>query len=238
MQRPRRSFFTPPKETIRINEHIRTSEVRVVDSDGTAIGIVPIQQALEKARERGLDLVEVSPTAAPPVCRIMDFGKYKYEIQKKQKVSKAKQHIIKIKEIKFHPKTGENDYNYRLVQAKEFLEKGFKVKATVVFRGREMAHIDYGSRWLRKMAEDLEGVGVPESNSVQEGRNVTMIFVQAKGVGTGTAKQAPKTRKSEGESAEPKTAKVEKPESAAGKNEKTDAPQDANTTSPAVSETN
>lgn len=216
MQRPRRSFFTPPKETIRINENIRAPEIRVVDADGTALGIVSVPQALEKARERGLDLVEVSPTATPPVCRIMDFGKYKFEIQKKQKASKAKQHVIKIKEIKFHPKTGENDYNYRLVQAKEFLEKGFKVKATVVFRGREMAHIEYGSRWLKKMAEDLEGVGVPETNSIQEGRNVTMIFVQAKGTGKSAA---PKAKKNE-------------------KSDKSEKPQDATTTSPAVTETN
>ncbi|HLU70193.1 MAG TPA: translation initiation factor IF-3 [Fibrobacteria bacterium] len=216
MQRPRRSFFTPPKETIRINENIRAPEIRVVDADGTALGIISVPQALEKARERGLDLVEVSPTAAPPVCRIMDFGKYKFEIQKKQKASKAKQHVIKIKEIKFHPKTGENDYNYRLVQAKEFLEKGYKVKATVVFRGREMAHIEYGSRWLKKMAEDLEGVGVPETNSIQEGRNVTMIFVQAKGTGKQAAPKAKKTEKTE----------------------KTEKPQDANTTPSAATETN
>jgi translation initiation factor IF-3 len=224
LQRPRRSFFTPPKETIRINEYIRVPEIRVVDADGSPLGIIPVQQALEKARERGLDLVEVSPTAAPPVCRIMDFGKYKYEIQKKQKVSKAKQHIIKIKEIKFHPKTGENDYNYRLVQAKEFLEKGFKVKATVVFRGREMAHIEYGSRWLKKMAEDLAGVGTAESNSVQEGRNVTMIFVQAKGA----IKQVPKVKKPDGETAEAKTPKAEK-------SEKIEKPQAA-TTAPAATE--
>ena len=151
-----------------------------MDEDGSPLGILPIHAALAKAQERLLDLVEVSPTAAPPVCRIMDFGKYKYEIQKKQKVSKAKQHVIKIKEIKFHPKTGENDYNYRLVQAKEFLEKGYKVKATVVFRGREMAHIEYGSRWLKKMVVGLEGVGVAETNSIQEGRNVTMIFAPVK----------------------------------------------------------
>lgn len=182
MQRPRRSFFVPPKETIRINEYIRVPEIRVIDADGTQLGIIPVHQALEKARERGLDLVEVSPTAVPPVCRIMDFGKYKFEIQKKNKISKAKQHVIKIKELKFHPKTGENDYNYRLVQAKEFLEKGYKVKATVVFRGREMAHLEYGSRWLKKMTDDLEGVGTVETNSVQEGRNVTMIFAPAKTV--------------------------------------------------------
>ncbi len=110
----------------------------------------------------------------------MDYGKYKYETSKKTKASKAKQHIIKVKEIKFHPKTGENDYNYRLVQGKEFLEKGFKVKATVVFRGREMAHLDYGRRWLTKMTEDLQGFGVAEGNSVQEGRNMTMIFAPDK----------------------------------------------------------
>lgn len=176
----RRPFFIPPKETIRINEHIRVSEVRVVDYDGNPLGILSVPQAMEKAKERGLDLVEVAPNAAPPVCRIMDFGKYKYEIAKKQKVSKAKQHIIKVKEIKFHPKTGENDYNYRLVQAKEFLKKGFKVKATVVFRGREMAHMEYGARWLKKMTADLDGLGVAETNAMVEGRNVTVVFAPSK----------------------------------------------------------
>lgn len=176
----RRPFFQPPKETIRINEHIRTYEVRVIDADGKQLGVLTVPAALERAKERGLDLVEVSPTAQPPVCRIMDFGKYKYEISKKQKASKAKQHVIKVKEIKFHPKTGENDYNYRLVQAKEFLEKGYKVKATVVFRGREMAHMEFGSRWLKKMAVDLAGVGAAETGSIQEGRNVTTIFAPVK----------------------------------------------------------
>jgi len=176
----RRPFFIPPKETIRINEFIRVSEVRAVDFDGTQLGVISTFQAMEKAKERGLDLVEVSPNSAPPVCRIMDFGKYKYEIAKKQKASKAKQHIIKVKEIKFHPKTGENDYNYRLVQAKEFLDKGFKVKATVVFRGREMAHLDYGARWLKKMTVDLDGLGAAETNTMVEGRNATVIFAPSK----------------------------------------------------------
>ena len=176
----RRPFFSAPKETIRINEHIRTYEVRVIDADGKQLGVLTVPTAIERAKEKGLDLVEVSPTAQPPVCRIMDFGKYKYEISKKAKASKAKQHVIKVKEIKFHPKTGENDYNYRLVQAKEFLEKGFKVKATVVFRGREMAHMEFGSRWLRKMTVDLSGVGQAETGSIQEGRNVTTIFAPVK----------------------------------------------------------
>jgi translation initiation factor IF-3 len=176
----RRQFFTAPKETIRINEHIRTYEIRAIDADGKQLGVISVAQAIERAREQALDLVEVSPNANPPVCRIMDFGKYKYEISKKLKVSKAKQHIIKIKEIKFHPKTGENDYNYRLVQAKEFLEKGFNVKATVVFRGREMAHIDYGARWLKKLTEDLDGLAHNETGNTQEGRMVTSIFAPLK----------------------------------------------------------
>ena len=176
----RRPFLGPPKETIRINEHIRTYEVRVIDADGKQLGVLTVPAAIEKARERQLDLVEVSPTAQPPVCRIMDFGKYKYEISKKAKASKAKQHVIKVKEIKFHPKTGENDYNYRLVQAKEFLDKGYKVKATVVFRGREMAHMEFGSRWLKKMTADLAGLAQPETGSLVEGRNVTTIFAPVK----------------------------------------------------------
>ena len=154
--------------------------MRVIGSGGEQLGIIPVDQALAKAREEGLDLVEVAPNERPSVCRIMDFGKYKYEISKKQKASKAKQHVIKVKEIKFHPKTGENDYNYRLVQAKEFLDKGYKVKATVVFRGREMAHMEFGSRWLKKMAVDLDGVGQAETGSIQEGRNVTTIFAPVK----------------------------------------------------------
>jgi translation initiation factor IF-3 len=190
----RRPFFSAPKETIRINEHIRTYEVRVIDADGKQLGVLTVPVALEKARERQLDLVEVSPTAQPPVCRIMDFGKYKYEISKKAKASKAKQHIIKVKEIKFHPKTGENDYNYRLVQAKEFLEKGYKVKATVVFRGREMAHMEFGSRWLKKMTKDLDGVGAAETGSIQEGRNVTTIFAPVKH----HVQPVPKPKKPEG----------------------------------------
>ncbi len=178
----RRPFVPPAKDNlnIRINEMIRVREVRVIDHDGKQLGVLPVPVAIEKAKERLLDLVEVSPTAAPPVCRIMDYGKYKYEISKKAKASKAKQHVIKVKEIKFHPKTGENDYNYRLTQAKEFLEKGFKVKATVVFRGREMAHMEYGSRWLVKMGTDLEGFGVAETSSQVEGRNMTLIFGPSK----------------------------------------------------------
>jgi translation initiation factor IF-3 len=217
----RRPFFSAPKETIRINEHIRTYEVRVIDADGKQLGVLTVPAAMEKAKERQLDLVEVSPTAQPPVCRIMDFGKYKYEISKKAKASKAKQHIIKVKEIKFHPKTGENDYNYRLVQAKEFLDKGFKVKATVVFRGREMAHMEFGSRWLKKMAVDLVGIGLAETGSIQEGRNVTTIFAPVKHHVPAVAKpKAPGEPKSAGVAevagvgSEAKSPEISAPESA------------------------
>jgi translation initiation factor IF-3 len=200
----RRPFFRPPqKDTTRINEHIRSYEIRVIDHDGKQLGILTVPQAMEKARERGLDLVEVAGTANPPVCRIMDFGKYKYEVSKKQKASKAKQHIIKVKEIKFHPKTGENDYNYRLEQAKEFLEKGFKVKATVTFRGREMAHLDYGARWLRRMAKDLDGLGLAEGGNTQEGRNVTIIFAPLKSALQKVMKKAEDAAKGETPAAAP-----------------------------------
>jgi translation initiation factor IF-3 len=156
------------------------AEVRVIGAEGNQLGIIPTSIALAKAREAGLDLVEVSPTAVPPVCRIIDYGKYKFEAQKKLKAAKAKQHVIKVKEIKLHPKTSENDYNYRLVQAKEFLEKGFKVRATVVFKGREMVHQEYGGRWLIKLAKDLEGLGLSDGGSHMEGRNMSLIFSPVK----------------------------------------------------------
>ncbi len=200
----RRPFFRPPqKDTTRINEHIRAYEIRVIDHDGKQLGVLTVPAALEKARERGLDLVEVSGAANPPVCRIMDFGKYKYEVSKKQKASKAKQHIIKVKEIKFHPKTGENDYIYRLEQAKEFLDKGFKVKATVTFRGREMAHLDYGARWLKRMAKDLDGLGLAEGGNTQEGRNVTTIFAPLKGAQQQKVKKLEESAKAASQGAVP-----------------------------------
>lgn len=120
------------EDNTRINELIRCPEVRLIDAEGGQVGVVTVPKAIAMAKDVGLDLVEVSPNAKPPVCRIMDYGKYKFELAKKAKQAKAKQHVIKIKEIKLHPKTDKNDYNYRVKHAIEFLEKGFKVKVTLI----------------------------------------------------------------------------------------------------------
>jgi translation initiation factor IF-3 len=172
-----------------VNEYIlrNTETVRVIGHDGQQIGILRTSEALSKAKSLGLDLVEVSPNAKPPVCRVMDYGRYKYEEAKKNKASKAKQHVVKTKEIKLHPKTDINDYTYRLERGKTFLAKGYKLKATVVFRGREMAHMEYGGRWLKQMEEDLKGISHVDSPIKQEGRNMSIIFSPLK-VGSKQAK--------------------------------------------------
>ena len=168
--------------SIRVNERIlyNTSKVRVIGPNGEQLGIFSASEALAKAREVGLDLVEVSPSANPPVCRILDYGKYKYEEAKKNKAAKAKQHVIKTKEIKFHPKTDVNDYSYRLERGKEFIAKGYKLKATVVFRGRELDHMEYGSRWLKQMVKDLKDIAETEEPIKREGRNMSTIFAPVK----------------------------------------------------------
>jgi len=167
---------------IRVNERIlyNTEEVRVIGAEGEQLGVMKTRDAIRKAKDTGHELVEVSPNTKPPVCRILDYGKYKYNEAKKAKAAKAKQHVVKLKEIKFHPKTDVNDYSYRLERGKEFLKKGYKLKATVVFRGRELAHVEYGSRWLKQMEVDLQGIGDIESPLKQEGRNFSITFGPAK----------------------------------------------------------
>ncbi len=171
------SFEMPSTENrIRVNDMIRIPEVRLVGADAQQIGVVPTHIAKQMAQEQGLDLVEVAPMARPPVCRIMDFGKYRFEIAKKDKASKAKQHIVKVKEIKFHPRTDDNDYAYRVKHAIEFLEKGWKVKASVLFRGREMAHMDYGRRLLDQMVKDLSEIAIVEQAPSMEGRTLGLLL--------------------------------------------------------------
>lgn len=167
---------------VRVGERIlyNTFEVRVIDFDGSQLGIMKTRDALERAKETGYDLVEVSPTAKPPVCKIIDYGKYKYEEEKKKKLAKSKQQVIKVKEIKLHPKTDEHDYKYRLENGKKFLSKGHKLKVTVTFKGRELTHIEYGSRWLVQMEEDLNGIATTESPITKEGRNMSVIFAPVK----------------------------------------------------------
>jgi translation initiation factor IF-3 len=151
-------------------------EVRVIADDGAQLGILPIFDAVKAAEERGLDLVEVAPLAEPPVCKIMDFGKYKYEQAKKAHESKKHQKVIQLKEIKMRPGTDVHDYTFKLNNAKRFLDEGNKVKVTVVFRGREMAHTELGSALLSKVVADMQDVGNIEQMPKQEGRALSMVI--------------------------------------------------------------
>lgn len=164
----------------RVNEAIRIPKVRVIDEDGEQLGVLDSREALEIARERGLDLVEVAPNAAPPVCRIMDYGRFKYEESKKAKRAKAKQHVQRVKMIKFRPKTDDHDYNFKKKHILEFLEAGDKVKVVVMFRGREMVHVDYGQRIVERLLEDLQEVALLDDEPRLEGRNLSLMLSPAK----------------------------------------------------------
>jgi translation initiation factor IF-3 len=164
------------KITTRINFMIKVKEVRVISADGEQLGILDTREAVKKAEELGLDLVEVAPTAKPPVCRIMDFGKYKYELAKKAHDSKKHQSVILVKEIKLRPRTDEHDINFKTNNIKRFLEDGNKVKVTVMFRGREMAHTSYGRAVLDRIVGELQNEAAVESPPRMEGRNMTMLL--------------------------------------------------------------
>lgn len=147
----------------------------MIDEDGSQVGITPIEEALRIAEERGLDLVEIAPSANPPVCRIMDYGKFKYEESKKAKKALKKQHLIQVKEIKLRPKTEEHDFQFKLRHAKKFLEERHKVKFTLIFRGRELQHKDRGELLLEKVVEEIKEVGFVENGPKLEGKNMIMI---------------------------------------------------------------
>ena len=144
---------------MRVNERIRVREIRVIDDTGQQLGIMPPPQALAIAKQKGLDLVEISPTAVPPVCRIMDFGKYQYQEQKRAREARKHQKVIEVKEIKFRPKVDEHDYQFKKKHIERFLEEGDKVKATIFFRGREMAHPEIGRRILERLVAGAGGGG-------------------------------------------------------------------------------
>lgn len=148
----------------------------MINSDGEQLGVMATDKAMEIADQQGLDLVEVSPTANPPVCRIVDYGKYKYEKNKRLKQSKKKQHTIQVKELKLRPKTEEHDYQFKKKHAEEFLEKGFKVKFTIIFRGRELDHREMGGRILNRLKEELADIAVVERGAQFEGRLMTMFL--------------------------------------------------------------
>ncbi len=161
---------------VRRNEEIDVSEVRVIGSDGEQQGLMPIADAIEVAKLEGLDLVEVAPTAEPPVCRIMDFGKYLFEQNKKAQSAKRKQKHVHVKEIKFRPGTDEGDYQIKLRKLVEFLEYGDKTKITLRFRGREMAHQELGANLLARVRKDLDEYGVIEQMPQMEGRQMIMVM--------------------------------------------------------------
>jgi translation initiation factor IF-3 len=174
-QKEERSIATTKE--IRVNDRIRIPSVRVIGPDGEQVGILSIRDALAYAQERNLDLVEVSPTSKPPVCRVMDFGKYKYEQNKKAQKARKKQHVTHLKEVKLRPKIEEHDYNFKIDHGRKFLEEHDKVKFTVMFRGREMAHPQAGHRLLEKVVRDLEAVGQVEIPARMEGRSMTLLMV-------------------------------------------------------------
>jgi translation initiation factor IF-3 len=161
---------------IRVNEYIRVPEVRLIGDDGNQIGIVPTRQAQEIANEKGLDLVEVSPNSKPPVCKIMDFGKYKYQLEISEKLKKKKQTHIVVKEIKLRPKIDTNDLNTKKRQIEKFLKHGNKVKITVMFRGREIVHKQLGMNILEKLMEELEDKAIIELRPKLEGYNMIMVL--------------------------------------------------------------
>jgi translation initiation factor IF-3 len=168
------------KDSTHVNEEIRVPRVRVISSNGESLGILAIAEARERAVYEGLDLVEVAPNADPPVCRIMDYGKFKYEKSKKQKEARKKQHVSHLKEIKMHPKIEEHDYHFKMDHARKFLFRGDRVKATIVFRGREIAHLDFGKRLLERFEADVTDLCLIEMSGKMEGRNMISMFVPDK----------------------------------------------------------
>jgi translation initiation factor IF-3 len=180
---PRRFDRRPPeRDTTKINERIRVPEVRLIDDEGNQIGVLKTPDALKFAQERELDLVEVAPEARPPVCRVLDYSKYKYEQAQKVKQARKHQQQITVREIKFRPKIAEHDYDTKKHHVARFLKHKDKVKVTIMFRGREVTHPERGTMILDRLAEELADLGVVEQRPMQEGRNMTMMMAPSKAV--------------------------------------------------------
>jgi translation initiation factor IF-3 len=185
---PRRFDRRPPeRDTTRINERIRVPEVRLIDDEGNQVGVLKTPDALAFAQERDLDLVEVAPEARPPVCRVLDYSKYKYEQAQKVKQARKHQQQITVREIKFRPKIAEHDYDTKKHHVERFLRHKDKVKVTIMFRGREVTHPERGTAILDRLAEELAELGVVEQRPIQEGRNMTMMMAPSKAVLSGKA---------------------------------------------------
>ena len=165
------------EKKVRVNERIRAASVRVIGPDGAQLGVMASKDALLAAQEHGLDLVEVSPNSKPPVCRIMDFGKFKYEQSKRAKKARKKQHVMHLKEVKLRPKIEEHDFEFKMNHARRFLEAHDKVKFTVTFRGREMTHAELGHKLMERVVGELDSMGQAEAPVRLEGRNLVLIMV-------------------------------------------------------------
>jgi translation initiation factor IF-3 len=210
-----RSDATIAADDARINDRIRARSVRLIGSDGTQYGVKPLPEALAIAREQGLDLVEVAAVADPPVCKIMDFGKYKYEQDQKRKESRKKASNIIIKEMKFRPKIDGHDFDTKMKHVERFLHEGFKVKLTIMFRGREMAHPDIGRKILERVAEQVSEYATVEASPRQDGRNMTMVLSPQKKPGA-PAKKAPRPRSDDAEAVPTDAVAPESPPAAVG----------------------
>ena len=178
MQKPKSNYFQRRTkfQGPRTNERIRSLDVQVINSTGENLGVLPIKKAIEAAKAEGLDLIEISPNANPPVCKIMDIGKYKYDLQKKANKAKKNQRISNLKELKLRPGTEVHDYNFKIKNAKKFIAKGNKVKFTVKFKGREMQHTDLGKALMDKIIDETKDIAKVESKPKFEGRQMVMII--------------------------------------------------------------
>jgi translation initiation factor IF-3 len=161
---------------VRVNRQIRISPVRLIGADGQQVGVVPVDEALRAAEENGLDLVEVAPMARPPVVKIMDYGKYRFEQAKAARAAKKKQHVIQVKEVKYRPNISDHDFEFKTRHAREFLEEGNKVKLTLMFRGRQVTHPELGREVLDRVYEEVKDIAKIETASKLEGRNMTMVL--------------------------------------------------------------
>ncbi|MCX7984656.1 MAG: translation initiation factor IF-3 [Bacteroidetes bacterium] len=168
------------QERVRINAEIKAPSIRVINEEGQQLGIMSVHEALKIANEQGLDLIEIVPNANPPVCKIMDYGKYRYEQSKREKIQKKHQHVTHVKEIRFHPNTDTHDFEFKTRHAREFILNGDKVKATVIFKGREITYQDQGKELLDRFAEKLSDIARIEQEATMEGRQMVAIFVPDK----------------------------------------------------------
>jgi translation initiation factor IF-3 len=164
------------KQRVRVNRQIRISPVRLIGADGEQVGVVPVDEALRSAEAAGLDLVEVAPMARPPVVKIMDYGKYRFEQAKAARAAKKKQHVIQVKEVKYRPGISEHDFEFKTRHARTFLEEGNKVKLTMMFRGRQVTHPEIGQGVLDRVYQEVKDIAKIETASKLEGRNMTMVL--------------------------------------------------------------